>query len=351
MTGYMQMPDGRFRLLIVKPSSLGDVVHSLPFLHAIKDRYPDAEVHWVIAKGLEGLLEGNGLVGRMVVIDKDSWKRLSNIRNTMREFRRLFMALREERYDVVVDLQGLFRSGVITGVTGAGKRIGFSEAREGASFFYTHRIEGGRDIHAVDRYLKVAHAMGCRAGDVRFPLPAGDVTDLTAKEVMDGAGGFYVIVPGARWPTKLWSAANFGRLASMLPLKGLVIGGKADAALAEEVVRHSGGKAVSAAGRTGLSEAIAIIRGASFMVCNDTGPMHIAAALGLPVCAIFGPTDPQRTGPYGTGHIVIRSEERCSPCFKKRCDDLRCMSGISAETVLERIKPLVSKKRTRAESP
>ncbi|MBI5638894.1 MAG: lipopolysaccharide heptosyltransferase II [Nitrospirae bacterium] len=327
------------KILIVKPSSLGDVVHSLPFLDSLRACFPKAGIHWVIAKGLEGLLEGHPMINRLIIIDKDRWKRFSDLRGTMRELRDLFTELKQERYDIVVDLQGLLRSGMITMSTGARVRIGFDEAREGSRNCYTRRVKGGRDIHAVDRYLRIAEALGCDTENVTFPFPLRAATvDNPLRDEKD----YIVIVPGARWNTKIWPAEGFGRLAAMLSLKSVVVGSKGDALIAEEVVKASGGKAVSLAGRTTLAELVDIMRNAGLVISNDSGPMHIAAGFHVPVVAIFGPTSPLRTGPYGKGHAVITSDVRCSPCFKKTCRDLLCMKGISVDDVYEKVREILA---------
>ncbi len=332
----MKTSGGPAKILVVKPSSLGDVVHSLPFLSAVKTRYPEAEVHWVIARGLEGLLEGHPMISSLIVINKDEWKSLSKVGRTAGELRRLFRRLRAERYDVCVDLQGLLRSGIITMATGAPLRIGFEEAREGSRFFYNRRIRGGREIHAVDRYLKIAGALGCSIEEVLFPFPPATVKSGDIMKIM-ASGAYAVIVPGARWDTKVWSAANFGRVAAELPWRSVVIGGRADVQKAEAVVRESGGRAVSLAGKTDLRELVEIMRNAVLVISNDSGPMHIAAGFSVPVVAIFGPTSPERTGPYGKGHIIVKSDEACSPCFRRRCDELKCMKGITVAKVLQKI--------------
>src|SRR4030043_210588 len=330
------------KILVVKPSSLGDVVHSLPFLNALKERFPRAEIHWVIAKGFEDLLTGHPMVKRIWVINKDMWKKLSQIRSSFQEIRILLRELRKERYDIVIDLQGLLRSGVITRATGSPVRIGFEEAREGSRFFYTSKIEGGKDIHAVDRYLKIAAFLGCDITEVCFPLPLYDKP--SAFSLQPSACGlplsddYAVIVPGARWKTKRWSPEKFGELASLLPIKTVIVGGRGDKSIAKEILSSSCSKSISLVGRTDLKSLIEIIRGARFIVSNDSGPMHIAAALGIPVFAIFGPTDPVRTGPYGRGHTVIREEVSCSPCFRRACNDMKCMESLSVEKVYEIIK-------------
>lgn len=326
------------KILVVKPSSLGDVVHSLPFLNSIRTCFPRAEIHWVIAKGLEGLLEGHPMVNRLIIINKDMWKRISNAGRTLQEIRRLFKDLREERYDLVIDLQGLFRSGIISAATSAPVRIGFAEAREGSRFFYTDSISGGRDVHAVDRYMRVAGALGCYSADIIFPFPLINDGPGIIYDMKKSPGDYAVIVPGARWDTKIWPAERFGKVASMLSLHSVVIGSKKDIALAEKVVALSQGKALSVAGNTTLGELVALMRGAKIVISNDSGPMHIAAGFNIPVVAIFGPTSPQRTGPYGKGHIVIKSDLPCAPCFKRKCGDLKCMDGITADIVYEKIR-------------
>lgn len=326
------------KILIVKPSSLGDVVHSLPFLNAVKTCYPNAEIHWVIARGLEGLLECHPMVDRLIIINKDMWKKLSRTADTLKEVGHLLKDIRNEQYDLAVDLQGLLRSGIITMATGAPVRIGFSEAREGSSLCYNLKVKGGKDVHAVDRYMKIAGALGCDEENIIFPfsLCSGEMSNI--EGIKRDLKAYAVIVPGARWDTKIWAAENFGRLASLLPLKSIVIGSRSDMEIAQKVVQASGGKAISIAGNTSLKELVELMRNASFAISNDSGPMHIAAGFNVPVFAIFGPTSPQRTGPYGKGHTIIKSDLDCAPCFRKQCDDLRCMKGITVEQVYERIQ-------------
>ncbi|MGV8075289.1 MAG: lipopolysaccharide heptosyltransferase I [Syntrophobacteraceae bacterium] len=320
------------KILIVKPSALGDIVHSLPFLAALKDRFPASEVHWVVAKGFQGLLEDNPLIAKLWVIEKDQWKRYSRMHHTMFALRDLFQRLREERFDIVVDLQGLFRSGVISRATGAKYRIGFKEAREGSSFFYTHKVRGGKDIHAIERYHRVASYLGCATHDLHYPMPP----PLQDSSLVHSLPQDYIVIaPAAGGEAKKWPAERFGLLASELPCRSLVVAGKPDEHLVRQVVNASRGKAVSLAGKTSLRELIEIIRHARLLVSNDSGPMHIAAALNVPVFALFGPTNPARTGPYGNIHTNISAGLSCSPCYKrKKCKNWNCMEAITVENVL-----------------
>jgi len=325
------------KILIVKPSSLGDVVHSLPFLNTIRKCFPDAEIHWVIAQGFEGLLEGHPMIERLWVIKKDSWKKIQNATQTIQEIKVLFKQLKQGKYDLVIDMQGLLRSGVITAATGSPMRIGFAEAREGSRVFYTHTVKGGKNIHAVDRYLKIAEFLGCDISEILFPFPVSQSPSslILHPSSFNAPDGYAVIVPGARWKTKRWPAEQFGKLASLLPIKTVIVGSSGDSNIADEIVSLSKGKSVSLAGKTDLKVLVDIMRRAQFVVSNDSGPMHIAAALGVPVYAIFGPTDPGRTGPYGTVHTVIRSDTLCAPCFKKTCVDIKCTKSISADKVFK----------------
>lgn len=319
------------KILIVKPSALGDIVHSLAFLNALKGQFPDAGIDWVVAYAHNNLLEGHPMINKLWVINKHQWKKISKAHETLGELKTFFRALRKEKYDLVVDLQGLLRSGLITAATGAKYRVGFQEAREGSTVFYTHKVKGGKDIHAVDRYLKIASFLGCDTGRTIFPFPIFSVE----KEMLRSLPEVYaVIVPSAGKQANRWPAERFGELASRLPLKCVVVGSGADEGIVGEVVKNSKGNAISLAGKTDIKGLTAVIKRARFLISNDTGPMHIAAAFDVKVFAIFGPANPVRTGPYGSMHTVIREDLPCSPCYaKKKCRDWKCINMITVDRV------------------
>jgi heptosyltransferase I len=321
------------KMLVVKPSALGDIIHSMPFLNAVRRCHPELEIHWVVARGLHEIIADHPMIQKLWIIDKNGWKRAAAFGRTVREVKDLASALRRERFDLVVDLQGLLRSGLISAMSGARVRLGFAEAREGSPLFYTHRIKGGKDLHAVDRYLRMAAALGCDTREVLFPLPP-TVAPSSFDPCPDG--GYLVIAPAAGGAAKQWPVRYFGELAARLPLKSFVVAGPSDVELAGEVERLSRGNAVSLAGKTNLRELAAIVARAKLLVSSDTGPMHIAAALNVPVVALFGPTNPARTGPYGPIHTAVKADAPCSPCYKrKRCKDWLCMESISVERVLD----------------
>ncbi|MBI5142869.1 MAG: lipopolysaccharide heptosyltransferase I [Nitrospirae bacterium] len=358
------------RILFIKPSSLGDVIHALPVLSAIRRSWPQAEVDWVIARGLEQIISDTAGINRLVVMDKDRWKRdgiraLPSILSFRDEIRR-------GRYDLAIDLQGLFRSAMVAFWSGAPVRIGFKKAREGAPFFYNRKVGYGDAVHAVDRNMKIAEALGLETRPVEFNLGvnADAAERVKALLAVCGINGDYIVVnPGARWESKLWPAERFGMVAKQLAsdtgLPVVVTGAASEAGIADAVCRASGGAATSLAGKTGLKELVAVLAGARIVITNDSGPMHIAAAAGTPVVAVFGPTDFTKTGPYGTmsaktgpygpmsaktgpygtvsannsgpyglGHVVVRANAKCAPCRRRSCADWRCMTGISARDVL-----------------
>ncbi|MDH3393661.1 MAG: glycosyltransferase family 9 protein, partial [Desulfobulbaceae bacterium] len=282
----LPLTDPPKKILIIKPSALGDIVHTLPFLDTIKHTYPDASIHWVVARGLHTFLEDHPLIDKLWIFDKEKWKRPGKLPQTIQELVSLTRELRQERFDVSIDLSGLLRSGLITMAANARYKIGFKEADEGSTFFYSHRIHGSMQIHAIDRYLKIAEAMGCRPIPVRYPFAPYDSSPSICRDLPKE---YVVITPSAGKEANRWPAERFGQLAAQLDLPSLLIGGKSDQPVAEQVVRNANGKAISLAGKTSLKELIPIIGNAKYFITNDTGPMHIAAALNVPVFAIFGP--------------------------------------------------------------
>ena len=329
-------PEPPSKFLIIKPSALGDIVHTLPFLSILKRTYPNAEIHWVVAQGLHRFLENHPLINKLWVFDKDRWKRISNLGQTLRETASLRRGLKEQNFDVAVDLSGLLRSGLITMASGARVKLGFSDSNEGSPFFYSHKLKGGSKIHAVDRYLKLAGAIGCDLHPINYPFAPYPENPPICRDLPEE---YAVIVPSAGKEANRWPVDRFGRLAARLALPSVVIGGTSDVGIAKEVVRIAGKNAVSLAGKTSLKELIPLIKKAKFMITNDTGPMHIAAGLNVPVFAIFGPANPVRTGPYGSIHKIIREEMDCSPCYRwKPCSHWKCMKNITVERVLREIE-------------
>lgn len=326
------MLKGSEKVLVIKPSSLGDIIHSLPFLNALKETYPKLNIHWVVAKGFEELLEGHPLIEKVYLVDKERWKSLK-LSYILNDFNQLRKKLREQNYNYAVDLQGLLRSGIITWLSGAKVKVGFREARELSPLFYDLKVSASVDIHAVDRYLEVAKFLGAKVDSPKYPLPEAETPPWLSKFEK-----YAVIIPSARWQSKQWPLPYYVEVINRLPYKFMVTGSKADQSLAQKLEEYSKGKAISLAGKTTLRELISVFKGSLFVLTPDTGTMHLAVATGAKVIALFGPTDPKRTGPYGEGNIVLKSSLPCSPCFRKNCVEQKCMRELTPEQVIEKIK-------------
>jgi heptosyltransferase-1 len=339
------------KILIIKPSSLGDIIHAIPLLKVLGDTFSKAQIDWVISKNLSEILRGNPLINRLIVFDKDSWKKPGNLFESTKEIIKLAKTLRSEHYDIVLDLQGLLRSGLLTFFSDSPLKIGFRNAREGSKLFYNRKVNVNGVVHAVDRYLEVAKSLGAKPEKIEFPIYIEDSDRENIKNLTGNISEYIVIAPSARWKTKRWPPESFGTLASKLPVPCFITGSSSDRIMVEHAIAASNGQGINLCGKTTLKGLAALIEGAKAVVCNDSGPLHIAAALKVPVVALFGPTDPEKTGPYGwagSGSVrehdylkVIRTSIPCRPCFKKKCKDPKCMEEISVDTVLNEIKALL----------
>ena len=308
-------------ILIIKPSSIGDVVQALPTVNLIRQKYREAHISWLINDSLASLLENCPLINDRIEFHRRDYSR----------FPALLGRLWRKHFDVVIDLQGLLRSGLMTGATRAARRVGLSDAREGARFFYNEIVSVDRE-HAVDRYLRVARHLGCDPGPVVFPLgipPRG------------GSEGLIAVSPSARWKTKLWGDDKFTALVRQLPSRRVVVTGSvADRPRCELIAQGCR----NLAGGTDLLELAELYSRCAVVITNDSGPMHLAAAVGTPVVAVFGPTDPGLTGPYGKQHVVLRAGIPCSPCLKDHCThtpSMECMTRVTVEQVLEAARRFV----------
>jgi heptosyltransferase-1 len=343
-------------ILIVKLSAIGDVVHTLPLLEVLRKNFPDARIDWLVEEEAAPVIDGHEGVDRVLVSGRKSWqKRLLRKRGRSEAFREIVEFLRELRsveYDLVIDMQGLFKSGLLTGISRGREKIGFTWAREGSTLFLTAPpcyVDQYRQ-HAIERYLKTADILGCRidAWQGRIPVRKSDedrVMGILAKNRL-GHKDFVAMNPMAKWETKLWEPRKFARLAERvredLGLDIVFTGSAADRSAVEEIRSHTRAETINLAGLTGLKELAFLYTRCKVLITTDTGPMHIAAAMNCPVVALFGPTAPWRTGPYGDGHRVIREELECSPCFKKKCSHLSCMKGITVEKVFDAVREQAS---------
>jgi 3-deoxy-D-manno-octulosonic-acid transferase/heptosyltransferase-1 len=336
------------RILIVKLSAIGDVVQSLPALEAMKRTFPHSEIDWVVEEAAADILYDHPLIDRLLVSRRKAWMRMlkqpSTVLQGLAGIRGFLRELRDRRYDIAVDLQGLLKSGVVIGLARAKRKIGFSGTRECSSCFLNERLPA-YDIekHALERYLDVARYLGAVDPKPTCTLPIGRELDAMRSRLtgINGDGRKIIVInPMARWKTKLWQEEKFAQLADRLidERNALVAltGSPEDRAVTDRIQGMMRHQAVNWAGETTLRELAALAELSDLFITTDTGPMHLAAAAGTRVVALFGPTAPGRTGPYGSGHVVVRAGVACSPCFRRECDQgLRCMREITVEEVLK----------------
>ena len=332
------------RLLLIKPSSLGDIVHAMPTLAALRDRFPQAEVTWLVKRQWASLVEVISGVDHVCALGPGLSGWLSPIPD-----------LRAARFHLAVDLQGLFRSGVMAWSTGCGRRIGFANGREGSPLFYTQRVQVPEGpMHAVDRYLMIAEALGAeRPAKPRFefvdrPQDRDAVEAMLNRSGIPASARWIAVNASARWETKRWPPQHFADAADRLKQEYgcpvLFIGGTAERSDTQAVLALMRTKAVDLTGQTPVGLLPSLLRQAAALITNDSGPMHIAAAVGTPVVALFGPTDPRKTGPYGKGHSVLSHPVECSPCFRRDCTRqvrLECLLEVEPNQVVQAVREVL----------
>ncbi|HYE18523.1 MAG TPA: glycosyltransferase family 9 protein [Tepidisphaeraceae bacterium] len=350
------------KILIIKPSAIGDVVHTLPILNLVRTRWPDAHIAWLVTPGCAGMIDGHPQLDEIILFDRKrlaGWWRSPKTFAALSRFKR---ELRAKQFDLVLDLQGLFRSGWLARKTRAPVRVGFRNAREFAWAFYTHRVPiDTMEQHAVDRYLKLARYIGCE-GETKFVFPHTDTDRATVRTMLADAVNadssfsrwacparpeappsdrpsdspvalpYAILAPTTNWETKRWPSERFAALVPLLRdrfgLASVLIGGPDVAGLSAQIPG-----AINLGGKTSLRELCALIEGAQLVIANDSGPMHIAAAMNRPLVTVFGPTNPVRTGPYQRPGSVVRLALPCSPCYSRTCSHQSCLKWLPEESV------------------
>jgi lipopolysaccharide heptosyltransferase I len=339
-------------ILIIKPSSIGDIIHTLPFLYSIRARYPKAKISWLIKSGLDDLIASNPYLNEVILFERKRWGGFDDIGYKFKGLTEFIRELRRKRFDLVIDLQGLFRSGIITYLSGADYRIGFANAREFSPIFYNYKVSHPPiEMHAVDRYLLVAKELGSDISKKDFTINISKKEKEYALSLIsrNKKRSLIAVNPSARWETKMWPMKRYAELtdtiAAKLKAQPVLIGSSEDKVRINELLSMAKSKPVNLCGKTSLLQLAALLKKVDLLITNDSGPMHIAAAVGTPVVALFGPTRPKRTGPYGDRHVVIQKDLSCIRCLKKRCDDLKCMEAITVNDVLTAVKGILKNKK------
>ncbi len=363
-------------ILIIKMSSLGDILHTLPFAAALRKRYPDAKISWLVHPQFAGFVPDPPVIDEVLYFDKVKFNKMG-LADKIHYFREMRNLLQSRHFDLVIDMQGLFKSAVLAAISGCSNRIGYAEMREGSGLVSKAISGAHRNDHVIERYLDVARYLGANVeslDDVEFPMPnltweklqiiaklkdAGahlkDEKQLAQKsqdksasvdELANDIAPYVVIVPGARWVTKQWPVEHYIALISKIIATGVDVvlaGGPDDAVKGKKIAEGVGtsfgvgqGRVIDLTGQTSLRELAALIAGCSVYISADTGPLHFAAALKKPLIAMYGPTKADRTGPYGsTNSTVLLSPAKCAGCLKKQCSHWHCMHDITPEKVFQ----------------
>lgn len=334
------------RIALIKPSALGDVVHSLPFLNALRHRFPDARISWIINRSYQSLIDGHKSLDETIPFDRGAMK--GGWRKAARTSLELARELRRRRFDLVVDLQGLARSGLMTLATGASRRIGLSTAREGAHLAYTDvvSIPDPNQRHAIDHYWCVAEALGVGDLPKRFDVPVrAEARAWALEQLRDLPRPWLAFGVGARWLTKRWPPQHFAMLArrtrESFGGSAFFIGAPDEAPLAKQVIAQICGPWRDFTGATSLQQLAGLLEAADVMISNDSGPLHLAAALGRPCIAPYTCTQVRRHGPYGQSGGV-ETTVWCKGSYIRTCDRLECMSELTPDRLWPALYSILS---------
>jgi len=338
-------------ILIIRLSAIGDVVHALAMVAPLKKKYPGCRITWVIEEETANLLEHYPGIDRVIISRRRRW--LRQVRGgqpvkALRQAAAFVKMLRSDRYDLVLDFQGLLKSGLIAFLSRSQRKIGYRNAREMSPLFYSEKAPATDfNDHALNRHQVILNHLGIKDPAVSFApfysrRDEDKIDQLFRSLDIDCRKNLVVVHPCAGWPTKVWPKQKVAGLCDRLideqSCAVVLAGSYAEAGFLNEIVNLANNRLVSLAGKTKLTELAGLMARADLAVSTDSGPMHLACAVGTPVVAIMGSTAPWRTGPFGDRYTVIRKELFCSPCYqKKKCplSHHRCMAEISVEEVFK----------------
>ncbi len=342
-------------ILIVKLSAIGDLIHTLPSLAAMRRLYPDAHITWVVEEAAADLVLHHPYLDQVLIFRRKSWIKeikAGQFHEAWRDALSFLAALKSRRYDLVVDFHGLFKSSIIVFLSQGKRKLGYDSWQELSGLFLNEKIPENMDKHAVDRYLDFPRHLGAVVKQAEFILPINPEAEDKAKALLAShcleKKQYIAVSPVALWDTKLWDNRKFAKLADAISqrLKIPVVFTGRDKESLDKITSLMITRRINVGGQTTLPELACIYKDALTVITTDSGPMHLAAAVGVPVIALFGPTDPARTGPYGTGHTIIRAGLSCSPCLLKKCPTKKCMEEIMPGMVFEAVEKLVGKARS-----
>lgn len=339
------MIESRLRFLVIRLSSIGDIVHTLPAVAALSHAHPEAQIHWAIEKRYAELLAGNPFVRRVIKLDTLGWRKNLTSSNIVAEIVQSIGALREFQYDAVIDFQGLIKSAFLARISRSQRRIGLARPwlRESlAAVIYTQHVSPRNCTHVVEINLSLVEPLGAHSSKWEFPLPDNYAEKAEVQELLRrlGTGEYMIVNPGGGWKSKRWPPANYAeavrQLASQLPFDLLVTGSPQEEGLAKEIIDRAHVPQAKWFPST-LLQFIALAREAKLLIGGDTGPLHLAAAVGTPLVAIFDSSDPrntpERNGPFNPADIILCGTERRN--HKGHSKHLNHLEGVSIDSVVK----------------
>jgi heptosyltransferase I len=350
------MPGPYGNILIIKPSALGDIVLALPALSALRRSFPNAQISWLVRPEFAPLLEGHPYLSRTIHFDRRSLGRAWFRASGLRELTSLIHVLRSSHFDAVVDLQGLLRTACLARCTGCPERYGMANSREGAWWFYNHRVkQDAQCIHLVDYYLRIVGGMGASDLHPEFVLPASSQADEAVGRLLAasgvGSGTYVVMVPASSDRDKCWPADRFAavadRIATDYGLAVVACGTRGEEPVIKDLQGISRARVVNLAGRTSLAELVSLLRRARLVISNDTGPGHIAAGLGVPLVMLFSWSNPARIAPYGRPECMVAREPYGRGMRIKSRDPAHLVRNIGIDEVYEKVRQQLGRGRSR----
>jgi len=341
------MSDTYKKILIIKPSALGDIVMAMPAYEAIRKSFPEAKISWLVRPEFAPLLELLPSLDEIIIFDRKLLTKWWCNYKSFTALTDLIRKLKRSKFDVVVDFQGLFRTGILTWLTGCKKRFGMKNAREFAPLFYDHKVDPPeKSIHVADYYIEIAKEMKAQLHYAQFHLTpelpdAAKVQGYMSSDKLEPAQ-YVVLIPGSANPLKRWPAENFAKIADKIAedyaLKIVVVGTEAEKNITKRIANLSNVKIYDYAGKTNLPELAYLLNTAALVVANDTGPGHIAAALGSPLVMILGPSNPHMVGPWKRPECVVAiAPDDRKPKYQS-ADPAHRIEAVTVDMVYDRIK-------------
>ncbi|MGI6092163.1 MAG: glycosyltransferase family 9 protein [Veillonellaceae bacterium] len=343
------------RFVIVRLSSIGDVLHCTPVARALKEKFPTCHITWIVGQVSFPMLEANPYIDEVYIWSRERWEKLmrqGKLTEAWQMWRQLKRDMAEREFDVALDIHGLFLSGLVTKATGAPRRIGLSGNKEPNGLFMTEQVPAlPQDVHVIQRYLSILRPFGINTKQYDMTLCLTDAAKNFAAKFLNEHNitpedKLVIINPATTWLSKNWPAEFFASTADSLAVdaKLILCGGPGDRTLADKVLACTKASIIDAVGKTSLLEMAALLGRANLLIVGDTGPLHMAVALGVPTVSVFGPTDPARFGPLPRGHVVFRSKAGCMPCHKTVCSqkDMRCMRSMRPEIVVSAARRILN---------